>query len=173
MAAQLTPRKILNAGVEGNQNAVPFHRLPEKQSICPLLMSPDCCGERLQASGYLTIQRPEFMSRMGGGLAQDSQRGHRADRALGYGGIGEQTQDAKLRQRIGSPGVLARLCEPGMSGSMALVAGPKEGQQDVDIRQIAIHSSSQSFWTRSLVMTGKSSDASKTSSPFTFLVPTW
>lgn len=134
MAAQLARRQILDAGVEGDQNAVPFRRLPEEQSVRPLLMSPDFGGERLQAGGYLAIQWPEFMSRMGGGFAQDSQRGHRADRALGYGGIREQTQHTKLRQGIGGPGVPAGLCEPGMSGSMALVAGPKQSEQDVDIR---------------------------------------
>jgi hypothetical protein len=48
-----------------------------------------------------------------------------------------------------------------MSGGVALVARPKQSQQDVDIRQIAIHSSSQSSRTRSLVITGNSSDASK------------
>ena len=172
MAPQLSSRQFLHAGVEGNQNAVPFHRLPEEQSVRPLLMSPDSCGQGLQAGGYLAIQRPEFMSRVAGGFAQDRQGGRRADRALGYGGIGEQTQHAKLRQRIGGPSVLARLREPGMSGSMALVAGPKQSEQEVDIRQMAIHSSSQSSRTRALVMTGKSSDASKTVSPFTFRVPT-
>ena len=73
MAAQLSRRQILDAGVEGNQETVPFHRLPEEQSVRPLL---------------------------------------------------------------------------------------------------AIHSSSQRSRTRSVVMTGKSFDASKTGSPFTFLVPT-
>jgi|SRR5208337_1151465 len=172
MAAQLSPRQILDAGVEGNQNAVPFRGLPEEQSVCPLLMSPDSCGQGLQAGGYLAIQRPEFMSCVAGGFAQDGQGGRRADGALGYDGIGEQTQHAKLRQRIGGPGVLARLREPSVSGSMALVAGPKQSEQNVNIRQMAIHSSSQSSRTRALVMTGKSSEASKTGSPFTFRVPT-
>ena len=171
MVPRLSSRQFLHAEIEGNQNAVPFHRLPEEQSVRPLLMSPDSCGQELQAGGYLAVQRPEFMSWVAGGLAQDGQGARRADRALGYGGIGEQTHHAKLRQCIGGPGVLARLCEPGMSGSMALVAGPKQSEQDVDIRQMAIHSSLQSSRTRAFVMTGKSSDASKTGSPFTFRVP--
>ena len=133
MALELAGRQILDAGVEGNQNAVPFHRLPEEQSVRPLLVPPDCCGERLQAGRYVAIQGPEFVSRMGGGFAQDSQRTHRADRALGYGGISEQPEHAKLRQRVGGPSVLPSLCKPGMSGSVALVPRPKQSEQDVDI----------------------------------------
>jgi len=32
-------------------------------------MSPDFCGQGLQAGGYLVIQRREFMSRVAGGFA--------------------------------------------------------------------------------------------------------
>jgi hypothetical protein len=46
-----------------------------------------------------------------------------------------------------------------MSGSMASVAGPKQSEQDVDIRQMAIHSSSQSSRTRALVMRGSKPSA--------------
>jgi len=35
VAPQLSSRQFLHAGVEGNQNAVPFHRLPEEQSVRP------------------------------------------------------------------------------------------------------------------------------------------
>lgn len=110
------------------------------------------------------------MSRMAYCFAQDVKRGLRTHRPLGYGRIGEQAQHAKLRQRIGGPSLLPRLRKPGMRRSMAFVARPDESQQNVHIRQMAIHSSSSSSRTRSLVMTGKSSDASKTGSPLTFLV---
>ena len=130
MVPQLSSCQFLHAGVEGNQKTVPFHRLPEEQSVRPLLMSPDSCGQGFQAGKYLAIQRPEFMPRVAGGFAQDRQGGGRADRALGYGGMGEQMQYAKLRQRIGGPGVLAGFFEPGMSGSMALVAGPKQSEHN-------------------------------------------
>jgi hypothetical protein len=136
-------------------------------------MPRDFGGERLQAGWYLAIQWPELVARMSGGFAQYSQRRDRVDSALGYGGIGEQPQHAQLRQHVGGPRVLAGLREPGMSGSVALVAGPKQSQQDVDIRQTAIHSSSQSSRTRSLVIAGNSSGASSTGNPFTFLVPIW
>jgi hypothetical protein len=59
-----------------------------------------------------------------------------------------------------------------MRRGMACVARPDQRQQDVDIGEMTIHSSSDSSRTRSLVIRGKSSGAAKTGNPFTFLVPT-
>ncbi len=140
MAPQLSSRQFLHARVEGNEKAAPFHRLPEEQSVRPLPMSPDPRGHQLQPVGCLAIQGPEFMSGMAGGFADDPQRGRCAHRALGYGGIGEQAQHAKLRQRISGPSVLARLRKPGMSGGMAFVAWPEQSEQDVDIGEMTSHS---------------------------------
>ena len=49
MAPQLSRRQILDAGVEGNQNAALVHRLPEEHSVRPLFVSPDSRGQRHQA----------------------------------------------------------------------------------------------------------------------------
>jgi hypothetical protein len=57
VAPQISSRQFLHAGVEGNQNAVPFHRLPEEQSVRPLLMSPDSCGQG--ASGRRVSRDPK------------------------------------------------------------------------------------------------------------------
>ncbi len=69
MAPQLSSRQFLHAGVEGDEDTIPFHGLPEEQGIRPLLMSPDSRGHQLQRGGRLAIQGPEFMSRMAGGFA--------------------------------------------------------------------------------------------------------
>ena len=170
MAARISSRQLLHAGVEGYEKAAPLHRLPEQQSIRPLLMSSHSCGHRLQDSRKLMVQGPELMSCMACCFAQDVKRGLHAHRPLGHGGIGEQAQHAKLRQCVGGPSLPARLRKPSMRRGMASVAWPDESQQNVDIRQMPIHSSSRSSRTCSLVITGKSFGASKTGSPWTFLV---
>ena len=172
MALQLSRCQFLHAGIEGHQNTASFARLPEEHSIRPLSMSPHSGSHQLQLGGYLAIQGPEFVPYMAGGLAQNVQRGGGTHRTLGQGGIREQAQHAKLGQHIGGPGVLARFRKPRMRGGMAFMTWPDQCEQNVDIRQMALHSSSASSRTRSLVIAGRSSGASKTGNPFTLRIPT-
>ena len=66
MALQLSGRQFLHSRVKGNENTALLLRLPEEQSICPLLVPPDSRSHEFEACCYLSVQGPEFMPGVGG-----------------------------------------------------------------------------------------------------------
>ena len=69
MALPIPHRQSLYARVEGDKNAASFHRLPEEQSVRPLLVTSHFRGHEFEPVRRLVIQRPEIMSGMAGGFA--------------------------------------------------------------------------------------------------------
>ena len=104
------------------------------------------------------IQGPEFVARVAGCFGQHLKGAHGTHGTLCHVGVRQQTEHAKLGQRIGSPAAVPDLANQPLGAAAWLSwRGHIERKKNIDVQQMPVHSSSKNARTCFVVSSGKSS----------------